>query len=150
MEQILMLLLMKKLNGEVNLPSKKKEIDPHYIQSYWKTSIIEDIQWFPFMTIMENTAYKIETQIRLLPFLLKVFAMFNMSLWYDNKNLEKNVVDNICIRCINCGETIGSSVKNTNYKDMVTKFVLNSVLHHVGLSWIIETNQQLEYYIYET
>ena len=32
---------------------------------------------------------------------------------------------------------------------MVTKFVLNTVLQHVGLSWIIETNQKLEYYIYK-
>ena len=40
-------------------------------------------------------------------------------------------------------------MKNTNYKDMVTKFLLNSVLQNVGLSWIIETNQQLEYDIYE-
>ena len=36
-------------------------------------------------------------------------------------------------------------MKNTKDKDMVTKFVLNSVLHHVGMSWIIETNQQLKY-----
>ena len=27
---------------------------------------------------------------------------------------------------------------------MVTKFVMNTVLQHVGLSWIIETNQKLE------
>ena len=28
---------------------------------------------------------------------------------------------------------------------MVTKFMLNTVLQHVGLSWIIDSNQQLEY-----
>ena len=28
---------------------------------------------------------------------------------------------------------------------MVNKFVLNTVLQHVDLSWIIESNQQLEY-----
>ena len=32
---------------------------------------------------------------------------------------------------------------------MVTNFLLNTVLHHVGLSWIIETNQQWEYDIDE-
>ena len=32
-----------------------------------------------------------------------------------------------------------------NYKDIITKYVLNRMLHHVGMSWIIETNQQLEY-----
>ena len=28
---------------------------------------------------------------------------------------------------------------------MVTKFVLNTVLQHIGLSWIIESNQKFEY-----
>ena len=31
---------------------------------------------------------------------------------------------------------------NTNYKDIITTFVLNTMLHHVGMSWIFETNQQ--------
>ena len=35
--------------------------------------------------------------------------------------------------------------KNTNYKDLVPKLVLNLLLQHVSLSWIIETNQQFEY-----
>ena len=81
--------------------------------------------------------------------LLRLFAMFNIRLWYDNESFEGNVMDNIGIRCSNCGKTIGLSVKNTNYEDMVTKFLLNSVLHHVGLSWIIETNQLLELDIYK-
>ena len=34
---------------------------------------------------------------------------------------------------------------NTNYKDIITSFVLNTVLHHVVMSWIIETNQHMEY-----
>ena len=34
---------------------------------------------------------------------------------------------------------------NNNYKDIVTIFVLNTFLHHVGMSWIIETHEQLEY-----
>ena len=53
------------------------------------------------------------------------------------------------IRCRSYGKTTGLSMKNTNNKDMVTKFVLNSVLQPVSLSGIIETNQQLEYDIYE-
>ena len=36
---------------------------------------------------------------------------------------------------------------NTNYDDIITHFVLNKLLHHVGMSWIIEKNQQLEYEI---
>ena len=30
---------------------------------------------------------------------------------------------------------------------MINKFVLNSVLQNVGMSWIIETNKKLEYYV---
>ena len=37
-------------------------------------------------------------------------------------------------------KTAGLSVRNTDYKDMATKFVFNTILHHSGLSWIIETN----------
>ena len=54
------------------------------------------------------------------------------------------MVDNVAIRCSNCGKT-GLSVKNTNYKDMITKFLLNIVLQNVFMSWIIETNQKLKY-----
>ena len=46
---------------------------PYMIASHGPTSIIEDIQWFPFMTTLENSAYNIETKIAMLPFLLKVF-----------------------------------------------------------------------------
>ena len=36
---------------------------------------------------------------------------------------------------------------NTYYKDIITSFVLNTVLQNVGMSWIIETNQHLDYYM---
>ena len=38
---------------------------------------------------------------------------------------------------------------NTKYKHIITSFVLNKVLHHVGMSWIIEANKNLEYYMEE-
>ena len=38
---------------------------------------------------------------------------------------------------------------NTNYKNIVTLFVLNKLSHHVGMSWIIEPNEQLNYDIYK-
>ena len=66
--------------------------------------------------------------------------MFKVHLWYDNENLEENVVDNIGIRCSNCGKKTGLSVKNKKCKDILTRFLLITVLHHVSLSWIIETN----------
>ena len=33
---------------------------------------------------------------------------------------------------------------NTKYKYIITSFVLNTLLHHVGMSWIIETHEQLK------
>ena len=34
---------------------------------------------------------------------------------------------------------------NTQYKNIFIVFVLNTLLHHVGMSWIIETHKQLKY-----
>ena len=34
---------------------------------------------------------------------------------------------------------------NTTYQDIITTFVLNTMLHHVGMLWIIETHEQLKY-----
>ena len=34
---------------------------------------------------------------------------------------------------------------NTTYQDIITLFVLNTMLHHVGILWIIETLEQLQY-----
>ena len=51
------------------------------------------------------------------------------------------------IRCIHCGKEtmISMDNMNTTYKDIITSFVLNTVLHHIGMFWIINTNQYLEY-----
>ena len=36
-------------------------------------------------------------------------------------------------------------IMNNNYKDIITTFVLNTILHHVGMLWIIETHKKLQY-----
>ena len=99
------------------------------------------------MKIMEYTAEKIENEITILPSLLKMFSMFQMSFWYDNEPDDKNDMKIIAIRCINCGKERGLSMNNinTNYKDIITSFLLNTLLHHVGMSWIIETHEKLKY-----
>ena len=55
---------------------------------------------------MDHTSDNIEAHITLSPSLLKVFAMFEMSPWYDNENIEEKLVDNIGIRCRNCGKMV--------------------------------------------
>ena len=51
---------MKKLNKEVKLPSKKKEIDRRVSMTYWTASIKEVINQFPLLNIMDYTAYNID------------------------------------------------------------------------------------------
>ena len=36
---------------------------------------------------------------------------------------------------------------NTNYKDIINSFVLNTVLHNFGMPWINETHGRSKYYI---
>ena len=56
-------------------------------------------------------------------------------------------METVAIRCRNCGKStvISMNNMNTNYNDTINKFVLNEMLHHIGMSWILETNQQLKY-----
>ena len=51
----------------------------------------------------------------------------------------------IAIKFNNCDRSTGLLLKVKTVKEMITKFVLNTVLHHVGLSWIISSNKQLKY-----
>ena len=34
---------------------------------------------------------------------------------------------------------------NTTYQDIITTFVLNTILHHVSMLWIIVIHEQLQY-----
>ena len=34
---------------------------------------------------------------------------------------------------------------NITYQDIIKTFVLNTMLHHVVMLWIIETHEQLQY-----
>ena len=58
-----------------------------------------------------------------------------MRFWYDNEPNDQNDGGVIAIRFINCGRETGLSMNNmnTNYKGIITLFVLNSLLHHVGI-----------------
>ena len=69
-----------------------------------------------------------------------MFSMFHISCLYNKGHDDQNKVEYISIRCSNCVKETGVSVDNMNtkYKDIITSFVLNTVLHHVGMSWIIK------------
>ena len=36
-------------------------------------------------------------------------------------------------------------VLDTNYQGIITTSALNTMLHHVGMLWIIENNEELKY-----
>ena len=94
---------------------------------------------------MEHTIRKIETDISLLPSLLIFFEMFKLRLFYDKHNEEENVVKTIAIQCINFHKSTGLFLKYKTFKVMITKFVLNTVLNHMVLSWIIYSKNQMKY-----
>ena len=73
--------------------------------------------------------------------------MFHISCWYNKGHDDQNKVESNYIRRSNCGNQTVLHIKitNTNYKDVITPFVFNTVLQNVGISWIIETNKHLEY-----
>ena len=62
--------------------------------------------------------------------------MFKIKYWYnpreDDINFEKETM-------------IDMDMLDTTYQDIITNFVLNKMLHHVGMLWIIETHEQLKY-----
>ena len=56
--------------------------------------------------------------------------------------------DALSIKCINCKRETGLNSETSFtwlYNEIVTKFVLNSILHYVGMSWIISSNREMEY-----
>ena len=69
--------------------------------------------------------------------------MFEIRLSYGDKDL-----DVLSLKCINLKKEKGLN-SETNftlvYDEVITKFVLNAMLHHVGMSWIISSNQEIEY-----
>ena len=50
---------------------------------------------------------------------------------------DKENVYFIYIRCINCKKEIGLFLRTSTIEEIITKFVLDAIFHHVGMSWII-------------
>ena len=78
-------------------PSEKKKMNCVDNQKHWPASIKETIQWFPFLTITEYTANKMQDDKRLISSLLKMFSMFEIRWSYGDKYL-----DTVSLKRINC------------------------------------------------
>ena len=76
---------------------------------------------------MKHTAEIVKTNNGLSSSLLNKSAMFELHLNCDKENLNF-----ITIRSINYKREIGLYLKNTTFIEMITKLVLNAILHHVG------------------
>ena len=53
--------------------------------------------------------------------------------------------DVVSISCINCKRETGLFLEDTTLDEIITKFVLNAILHHVGMSWIMISNKEMKY-----
>ena len=92
---------------------------------------------------MEHIANKIQENKGMISSLLNTFAMFEIHLSDGNKEL-----DVLSIKCTNCKIETGLDSETSFtwvYDEIVTKFVLNEMLHHVRMSWIIRSNREMEY-----
>ena len=78
---------------------------------------------------MEHTTNIMNPKQGLINSLLKVFSMFELSLIDERDKLEV-----IAIRCINCKKEIVLYLRTSTFEEMITKCVLNAILHHVGMS----------------
>ena len=112
-------------------PSEKREFNYVDNDEHWPTSIKKKIQRLMFLTIMEHTANNMRGNNGLISSLLKLFSMFDICLSYGDKAL-----DAISIKCIDCKiETCLDTKINFTwvYDEIVNKFVLSAMLHHVGM-----------------
>ena len=76
--------------------------------------------------------------------IVKLFSMFKIKCWWNPREAEiKNTGVIISIRCSNCGKEkmIDVDMLDTTYQYIITTFVLNKMLHHVCMLWIIETHE---------
>ena len=74
--------------------------------------------------------------------------MFEIRLSYGDKEL-----DVFSKKCIHCKRETGLDSKTNftwEYDEIFTKFVLNAILHHVGMSWIISSDLEMEYEMNKT
>ena len=73
--------------------------------------------------------------------------MFQLRLFHDKQYEEGKFLDIISIMCINCNKETYLYLGNSTIEEMITIFLLNVVLYHVGMSWIICSNKEILYEI---
>ena len=57
-------------------------------------------------------------------------------------------LDKVCLKCVNCKKETGLKAETgfkEFYDEVITQLVLNAMLHHVGMSWIISSKKEMDY-----
>ena len=106
---------------------------------HWPESIKSTLQWFPFLEMMEYTGIEMQDDTHITSSLLKMFSMFEIRLICGDDNL-----DTFSLKCVNCKKETGLNAETSFkefYDEVITQFVLNAILHHVGMSWIISSKK---------
>ena len=80
------------------------------------------MQWFRFLIIIEHTTNTLEPNKGIIPSLLKVFDMFQLSLFYDKYNKEEIVVYAIAIRYRHCNKETLLHIKILQLKELSLNF----------------------------
>ena len=97
-------------------------------------------QCFPYHEIMEYTGNIMQDDTHITSSLLEMFSMFEIRLSCGDDDLEK-----VCLKCVNSKkETVLNAETGFKefYDEVITQFVLNAMLHNVGMSWIISSKRK--------
>ena len=123
-------------------PSSKKRINRLDNFDHWPESIKRTIECFPFLDIMEYTEKDTISDIYLTTSLLKMFSMFSVK-----TTVQDDTVNAVSLMCINCKRETYIQPKSGKefYDKMITPFVMNSMLHHVGMPWMISSKKEMDY-----
>ena len=92
---------------------------------------------------MEYTGNNMENDTHLTSSLLKMFSLIEICLSVGDVDL-----DTVSLKCINCQKETGLKSKTAFkefYDKIITPFVMNAMLHHVGMSWIISSKEEIYY-----
>ena len=84
---------------------------------------------------MEYTGNDMQDDTNLTSSLLKMFSLFKIHLSCGDVDLYI-----VSLKCINCQKETGLKSKSgfkEFYDKIITPFVMNAMLHHVSMSWII-------------
>ena len=88
---------------------------------------------------MEYTGNLMQDDTHLTSSLLKMFSMFEIRLSCGDDDLYI-----VYLKCNNCKKETGLNSEtgfNWVYEEFITQFGLHSMFHHVGMSWIVSSNQ---------